>query len=103
MYRALVFTSSILPSQSNPFVDMLEKSSAEVEKQSGVTMVLLNFAQLYRHFLGPKAWIFIIFFYNKQVFNWDNLPIWNLNIPSFNFLQSSYKIFFTIIQDVGNW
>ena len=55
MYRALVFTSSILPSQSNPFVDLLEKSSAEVEKQSGVTMVLLNFAQLYRHFLGPKA------------------------------------------------
>ena len=50
MYRALVFTSSILPSQSNPFVDMLEKSSAGVEKQSGVTMVLLNFAQLYRHF-----------------------------------------------------
>ena len=46
---------------------------------------------------------FHYFFYNKQVFNWDNLPIRNLNIPSFNFLQSSYKIVFTIIQDVGNW
>ena len=103
MYRALVFTSSILPSQSNPFVDMLEKSSAEVEKQSGVTMVLLNFAQLYRHFKVQRHEFLIIIFYNKQVFNWDNLPIRNFNIPSFNFLQSSYKIFFTIIQDVGNW